>query len=437
MIRLVFLIFALVLSFVCSYAQSVPNIVIILSDDQGYADISFNPEHSPELKTPNLDALASEGVFFNQAYTSSPVCSPTRAGIMLGGYHQRVGVFTSNQGEGSFDPSIPIFPFYLPDDYRSTAIGKWHLGLDNDSLELKWHALNRGFDECYYFMGRGGHDYFEIDNSNSKMYRNLNRLNKDDLKSYLTTQFTNEAVEFIEREKSRPFFLYLAYNAVHAPAQAPRKDIELYKKMYPKLSENRIIMLAMLHHLDEGVGAVVNKLKEENLWDNTLLFYLTDNGGDYRMESDNGSLRGSKGSLYEGGIRTPFIVSWPAEFEGGKVIDAPIISFDILPTVLSAIGVTYYKDDFDGRNILPLICEGEKSIHDKLFWDMGDDYNTWAIRKGNTKIVSVNNKVEVYNLKNDPYEQTNLILEKTVEVEKAIYHHRLWYNKIRNNSRKY
>jgi len=137
-------------------SKSRPNIVVILTDDQGYADISFNPNHPKEVSTPNMDALAKESVFFTQAYTSGAVCSPTRAGLMLGRYQQRVNVYTAGDGGKGFDPQIPIFPSFLPASYKCGAFGKWHLGLDDDYPELKWHALNRGFDECYKFMGRGG-----------------------------------------------------------------------------------------------------------------------------------------------------------------------------------------------------------------------------------------------------------------------------------------
>ena len=140
------------------------------------------------------------------------------------------------------------------------------------------------------------------------------------------------------RHQDKPFFLYLAYNAVHSPAQAPKEDIERMQKRFPHLDKKRAILLAMLEHLDNGVGAVVKKLKAEGVWDNTLLFFLTDNGGSKAMQANNGRLRAFKGSLYEGGIRTPWIVSWPAKFEGGRTLDQPVISLDILPTVIEATG---------------------------------------------------------------------------------------------------
>ncbi len=393
--------------------ESLPNIVVILTDDQGYADISFNPEHSKEVSTPHMDALAKEGIFFTQAYTSGSVCSPTRAGLMLGQYQQRVGIYTAGDGGRGFDPKMPIFPAMLPDAYTSMAIGKWHLGLDNDYPALKWHAMSRGFDEAYKFMGRGGHDYFDSKGVNSDdyapIYRNKTRIPRDEYEGYLTSRLTEEAVAFIDRQKKSPFFLYLAYNAVHTPAQAPEEAIEYYRKKFPELSERRTILMAMLDHLDKGVGAVVNKLKNEGVWDNTLLFFLTDNGGAAAMEADNGSLRDYKQSLYEGGIRTPWIVSWPAKFTVGRKIDTPIISLDILPTVLDAIhGSEFDPTPFDGKSLLPLIRSKDAAHHPVLYWDSGNDKDEWAVRRGDWKLHSKKGKISLFNLMEDESETTDL-----------------------------
>ncbi|MDA1200743.1 MAG: sulfatase-like hydrolase/transferase [Planctomycetota bacterium] len=388
-----------------------PNIVVILSDDQGFADIGFNREHSREVSTPHMDALAREGVWFSQAYISGNVCSPTRAGLMLGRYQQRVGVYTAGQGGRGFDPEIPIFPAMLGDSYARMAVGKWHLGLDDDYPRLSWHPCSRGFDESYNFMGRGAHDYFQLHaglgNETGPIYRNKQRIDDE---GYLTTRLTEEAVAFIGRNKARPFFLYLAYNAVHAPKQAPREDVERYRKLFPDIPEDRQILMAMLYHLDLGVGAVVNKLKDEKLWDNTLLFFLTDNGGAKGMMADNAPLRGFKGSHYEGGIRTPFVVSWPAAFKGGRTIATPVISLDILPTALDAARVPPPKDTaFDGKSLLPLLTGTSTRHHAALFWS--DEHGTggdWAVRQGDWKLHSIGGQTALTNLATDPAEARNL-----------------------------
>ena len=418
--------FTLIVTLSASVSSAAPpNIVIILSDDQGYADISFNPDHPKEVLTPHMDALAKEGVFFTQAYTSGHVCSPTRAGLMLGRYQQRVNVYTAGDGGRGFDPKLPIFPAFLPDVYRSGVFGKWHLGLDTDYPELKWHAMNRGFDECYKFMGRGGHDYFSLkgvkNDEYMPIYRNKARLKENEYEGYLTTRLTEEAVDFIGRNKNAPFFLYLAYNAVHAPAQAPEVDVARYKRQFPNLSEKRTILMAMLYHLDNGVGAVVQKLKDEELWENTLLFFLTDNGGAKAMEANNGILNGYKGSLYEGGIRTPWVISWPKVFKGGRTIDTPVISLDILPTVLDALNART-QNPFDGKSILPLVTGASKTHHETLYWNSGPPRGEWAVRQGDWKAHGDLKKLELFDLAKDPSEKNNLVAKHP---EKAEYLHQL------------
>ncbi|MGB7327785.1 MAG: polysaccharide lyase family 7 protein [Rubripirellula sp.] len=404
-----FLLFAFAVNSATSASAERPNIVVILTDDQGYADISLNPHHPAEVSTPNMDALAEDGVVFSQGYTGGPVCSPTRAGIMIGGYSQSIGVYTAGDGGAGFDPRKKIFPGYLPDDYVSSAIGKWHLGVDDDYPELKWHALNRGFDECYKFMGRGGHSYFNL-RSDVKgkfmgpIYRNKERINDE---GYMTTRLTEEAVAFIDRNKEKPFFLYLAYNAVHAPAEAPEEDIKAFQAKFPQLSRERAILMAMLKHLDDGVGEVVGKLKREGIFDNTLLFFLTDNGGSKSMSADNTPLRGFKQTLDEGGIRTPFIVSWPDRFKGGRTVDTPIISFDILPTALDAVEATPATHDFAGKSLLPLLTGESTQHHDTLFWSLGPD-NEWAVRRDDWKLHWIKSRLELVNLAKDPSEQENL-----------------------------
>jgi arylsulfatase A-like enzyme len=400
-----------------------PNIVVILTDDQGYADISLNPQHAKEVSTPHMDALAKDGVVFSQGYTSGHVCSPTRAGIMVGGYSQSVGVYTAGDGGRGFDPKKKIFPGYLPDEYVSTAIGKWHLGLDDDYPELKWHAMSRGFDECYKFMGRGGHSYFDLRSDtdgkfSGAIYRNKERINDE---GYLTSRLTEEAVEFIDRNKKDPFFLYLAYNAVHAPAEAPEEDIKAYREKFPGLSKERAILMAMLKHLDDGVGDVVGKLKREGLFDNTILFFLTDNGGSKAMSADNTPLRGFKQMLDEGGIRTPFIVSWPDKFKGGRTVDTPVISFDILPTALDALGEMPAHNDFAGKSFLPLLTGESKQHHDTLFWSKGPD-DEWAVRRGDWKLHWTKGRMELVNLADDLSETKNLAdsnADKVKELSRA------------------
>jgi arylsulfatase A-like enzyme len=200
---------------VAATAPRPPNIVVILTDDQGYADISFNPHHPKEVSTPHLDALARESVWFSQAYITGNVCSPTRAGLLTGRYQQRAGVYTAGEGGRGIAQTETIFPKFLkPAGYVSGAFGKWHLG-----LTVEQSPVGRGFDEWYGFLGRGAHDYLKLDDiEGSPIYRNGQPI-KDE--GYLTTRLTEETVAFIQKHKGGPFYVHLAYNAVHSPAQAP------------------------------------------------------------------------------------------------------------------------------------------------------------------------------------------------------------------------
>ncbi len=397
-----------------------PNIVVIVTDDQGYADISFNPHHPREVSTPNMDALASEGVFFTQGYISGNVCSPTRAGIMTGRYQQRVGIYTAGEGGSGLPLTEKIFPQFLkPAGYVCGAFGKWHLGLTR-----QYSPVARGFDQFYGFMGRGAHDYFELDNPDSPIYRNYEPIRDE---GYLTNRLTDEAVSFINGHKNEPFFLYLAYNAVHAPPQAPEQDIKRFKTGDPA----RDVLMAMLLHLDRGVGRVVRTLKDRGLWQNTLLFFLTDNGGSKAMHANNTPLRGFKQQNYEGGIRTPFIVSWPATFEGGRTIDTPIISLDILPTAIDAANLPMPKNKpFDGKSLLPLLQGKKKTNHEHLFWSEGGASGEWAVLSGNWKLVAIREQRQLFDLAADNSELNDLAAKQPAKVAELTKLYDAWLEQM-------
>ena len=397
-----------------------PNIVVILTDDQGYADISFNRRHPPEVSTPHMDALAREGVFLTQAYISGNVCSPTRAGIMTGRYQQRCGIYTAGEGGSGLPLTETIFPQFLkPAGYVCGAFGKWHLGLTRE-----YSPAARGFDTFYGFLGRGAHDYFKLDNPDSPLYRGLEPIEDE---GYLTTRLTDEAVSFIKRHKDRPFFAYLAYNAVHAPAQAPEEDIKRFDTGDPQ----RDVLMAMLKHLDAGVGRVVETLKKEGVWENTLLFFLTDNGGSKAMHANNTPLRGFKQWNYEGGIRTPFVVTWPARVKGGRTIDTPVISLDILPTALAAAGVEPPTDKpFDGKSLLPVLDGKTKTLHDHLFWSEGGSSGEWAVRSGKWKLVGIRQERELFDLDADPSEAHDLAAQKPDKVEELTRLYDAWLDQM-------
>jgi len=351
-----------------------PNVIVIVSDDQGYGDISCY-DHPPEVHTPNLDRLAELGVRFTDGYASAYVCAPTRAGLLTGRYQQRYGFYTA----GDSRAGLPLSEITLADllkkaGYATGAFGKWHLG-----IELPCHPLKRGFDEFYGFLGHGAHDYFDLKRKPEAPYNSIWRnLEIIDDASYLTDNLAREAVSFIERHRSGPFFVYLAFNAVHWPLQAPEEDIKRFHTPDPQ----RNIYLAMLYRMDLAVGRVLDALERWGLEDETLVFFLSDNGGARNNHAHNGKLRDFKHSVYEGGIRVPFLVSWPGQIPQGKVVREPVICLDILPTVCAAAGIELPASRvYDGKNLLPLL-QGKVSgpVHEVLFWD-GDE-NKRAVREG-------------------------------------------------------
>ena len=384
-------------------ATTLPNILVILADDQGYADVSYNPNSPPEVSTPNIDTLAKSGVICTQGYVSGHVCSPTRAGLMTGRYQQRAGIYTAGQGGSGMPLAERWIPMHLKQGgYVCGAFGKWHLGLTE-----AYHPINRGFDYFYGFMGRGAHDYWNHSPDDSKkfagpVYRNLEVLQNE--KGYLTTLLTKEAVDFIHREKDKPFFAYVAYNAVHAPAQAPPDDV----KRFATGDETRDILLAMLHHLDLGVGEIIQALKDAGVYDNTLVFYLSDNGGASVMHANNAPLRGFKHAYHEGGIRVPFIVSWPGELQSGSTCDVPVWSIDILPTMLGATGIDPLPGfaPLDGKDMMPALRGRQDTLHDTFYWSDGDD-GRWAVRSVDWKIVSDKGRLELFEITDDVGETTD------------------------------
>ena len=400
-------------------ADEKPNIVIILTDDQGYADVSYNPHSPPEVSTPNIDALAHSSVICTQGYTSGHVCSPTRAGLMTGRYQQRFGIYTAGEG-GSGVPLNEVFiPQRLkPAGYVSGALGKWHLGLTKE-----YHAMNRGFDEFYGFMGRGAHPYFDHSDMNHPIYRGFKPIKEE---GYLTTRITEEAVDFISRHKKEHFFLYVAYNAVHSPPEAPKEDIKNLTG-----DEKRDTLMAMIKHLDMGVGEIVKSLKKHDIYDNTLLIFLTDNGGSNAMSANNAPLRGFKQMDYEGGVHVPFIVSWPAQLKGVKKCDVPMWSIDLFATALDAAGLPLPRDKpLDGKSILPALKGETDKLHDAFYWSSGGAKGKWAIRSGDWKLVAEKKRIELFNLDKDLSETADLAAKHPKLVSELADKYNEWLDKM-------
>ncbi len=357
--------------------SSKPNVVLILADDLGYGELGC--QGSKDIPTPSIDSIAASGVRFTDGYVSCPVCSPTRAGLLTGRYQQRFG-HEFNPGPG------PAAAFGLPEGetllperlkaagYRTGLVGKWHLGVRPDS-----RPLARGFDEFFGFLG-GAHAYLPGQAApENPVLRGDTPVREEE---YLTDAFAREAVSFIERSQGRPFFLYLAFNAVHTPLQAPEKYTSRFSSIPPG---NRRTFAGMLSAMDDAVGRVLATLRRLGLEEDTLVFFLSDNGGPTRQTtSGNGPLRGYKGQVWEGGIRVPFMAQWKGRFPEGRTVSAPVIALDIVPTVLAAAGAAQ-PAGLDGRDLTPLLTgSGTDSPGRSLYWRFGEQK---AVRAGSWKLV--------------------------------------------------
>lgn len=375
-----------------------PSIVLIVSDDHGYADSSCY-DHPKEVATPNIDRLATEGVRLTNGYASACVCAPTRAGLLTGRYQQRFGFYTAPDSRVGMPLSeITVADLLSKHGYATAVFGKWHLG-----LEPEYRPLQRGFDEFYGFLGHGGHDYFNLDITDeyTSIYRNDKPISDT---GYLTNNLAREAVSFIEWNRNKPFFLYLPFNAVHWPLQALPEHV----KRFNTGDSSRDIYLAMLVCMDEAIGRVLDALRRTGADGNTLIVFFSDNGGAKNNLANNGALRDYKHSLYEGGIRVPFVVRWPDKLPKGTVCDEPAISLDVMPTICAAAGIELPSDRvYDGRDMLPALHGQLKGpLHEILFWDDGAEL--WAVRAGKWKLISVKDSLELYDLWADVGEKNDL-----------------------------
>jgi arylsulfatase A-like enzyme len=397
-----------------------PNVVFLVADDLGYADVGFHG--CKDIATPNIDALAKSGIRCTNGYVSGPYCSPTRAGMLTGRYQTRFG---HEFNPAAADAGLPLTETTIADRFRAANyatgwVGKWHLG-----GTPKFHPQKRGFQDAFGFLG-GAHAYFP--DKGAPILRGPDAVAE---KEYLTDAFAREAVGFIDRHKSEPFFLYLAFNAVHTPMQATDERL---KKVAAIEDKTRRTYAAMMLAMDEAIGAVLTKLRTENLEEHTLIVFLSDNGGPtMKGTTINGSrntpLRGSKRTTLEGGIRVPFVVSWKGKVPAGKTYDEPVIQLDLLPTALAAAGVAVQPEwKLDGVNLLPYFDGTNKTApHDTLYWRFGKQM---AIRQGNWKVVRYDptadgkpdkgavTEAKLYNLADDIGEATDLAAKEPERLKK-------------------
>ncbi|MAT79243.1 MAG: N-acetylgalactosamine 6-sulfate sulfatase [Flavobacteriales bacterium] len=419
-----------------SKKNDLPNVIIIFADDLGYNDISFHG--TSDISTPNIDNIGKNGVFFTSGYLTTPFCSPSRAGLITGRYPDSFG-YGRNILFAPKDPNmgLPITEFTIADlfktkNYKTGIIGKWHLGA-HESLRPN----SRGFDEFFGHL-TGGHRYLPEELTlqdetkvkahnqayRTKILRNKTRVDIDD---YLTDEFSDEAVKFIENNSDNPFFLYLPYNAPHGPIQAPEKYVNRFPNIKNPL---RKVYAGMISSMDDGIGKIVSKLKEQNIYNNTIIFFLSDNGAPKKRwtekERANYPFSGYKGSdLGEGGVRTPFFMQWPNKIKAQSIYNNPVSSFDIFATMKSIINPDFkLPNQIHGKNILPYVLgENSGKPHESLFWKINGDFKIenndtirgnprFAIRSNNYKmIVDKDGNNFLYDLDKDISEKDNIALE--------------------------
>jgi arylsulfatase A-like enzyme len=400
-----------------------PNLIVIMTDDMGYADVGFNG--CKDIPTPNIDSIAYNGAHIVNGYVSFPVCGPSRAGFITGRYQDRFG-FTTNP---TIDPTNDIAGLPLDEKtiaevlhkegYKSAIVGKWHLG-----THPNFHPLKRGFDYFYGFLS-GGHNYFmnqltieNLENVKSKwawyktkLRENHKTLEFEDYKTdYLTDELSEAGLRFINKqaENNQSFFLFLAYNAPHTPMHATEK----YLSRFPDIEDKkRKTYAAMVSAVDDGVGNVLRTLKNNGIEENTLIVFLSDNGGAHNNASQNTPLRGTKGSVYEGGLRVPFAMQWKGVIPANTSYEESVSSLDIMASIVDILDIkTNPKKPLDGVNIIPYLTGKKKGApHEYLFWRKWEQ-NAMAAINADYKLLKVkkNAETEFYNLKKDVSEKENI-----------------------------
>lgn len=407
-------------------ADQRPNVLLIVADDLGFGDVGFNG--CREIPTPHLDALADDGIIFDAGYASHSYCSPSRAGLLTGRYQQRFGHECNPGAFGEDDVAgLPldetlVSDVLVGDGYRTGAIGKWHLG---DAPQF-W-PTKRGFEEWFGFSGGGMSYWGDVGKKKNGVLRNGEPVPRSEL-TYLTDDFSAEAVRFIQQKGTDPFFLYLAYNAPHAPDQVTKEHL---KKTEHIEYGGRAVYGAMVAAMDEGIGRVVAELKRQQLYENTLIIFFSDNGG--RAEhAVNFPYRGHKGMLFEGGIRVPFTITWPARLVGDRHYPHPVSALDVVPTILDAGGVAVPEDlPIDGVSLLPYLSgDDETPPHETLFWRYaaGDDKYGYAVRHGNDKLVYslYKQKTMLFDMSDDPWERNDLASQHPEKVQQLATLYQRW-----------
>lgn len=415
------LLFALSLVSLCTLAGAAPpNIVVLFSDDAGYADFGFQAKADPALAklTPRLAALAKEGIVFSNAYVSGAVCSPSRAGLFTGRYQQRFG-HEKNIPQNYMKGGLPLSEKFIGDrlkplGYATGLIGKWHLG-----YPAEYHPNRRGFDHFFGIL-QGARSYFPLKQQRPHQVFQLNGKATPE-GGYTTDRIGDGACDFIRSNKSKPFFLFVAFTSPHGPLQPKPEDVKAIGKLG---SPKRLNYAGLVKSLDDNCGKILDCLDKEGLAKNTLVVFSNDNGGQTQTGAINTPLRGHKGEVVEGGIRVPMAMRWPGVIPAGKTNDSPVISLDWLPTFVEAAGGKAEADwKLDGVSLLPVLKDPAATLPGRpLFWRTSGSKGPAAVREGDWKLVQLRGKKdaagpELYHLKDDVSEARNLAAEQPEKVK--------------------
>lgn len=392
-----------------------PNFLLIFTDDHGYGDVSaYGPS---DTRTPNIDRIGAEGMLFSGMRANCTVCSPSRAALLTGRYADRVGVpgvirTRPDDSWGFFDPKVPTLADELKKSgYQTAIVGKWHLGLESPNL-----PNDRGFDFFHGFLGDMMDSYTtHLRHGNNYMRRNAEIISPQ---GHATELFSDWAVDYLRgrsKSKDQPFFLYLAYNAPHFPIEPPARWLESVSKRAPRMDGKRAANVAFVEHLDHCIGRVLAALEETGLADNTVVIFTADNGGSLPHAQNNGPWRGGKQDHYDGGLRVPFMVRWPARIKPGSRSDYAGLNFDLFPTFLELAG-SKPSPGLDAVSLVPVLQGGTIPQPRDLYFvrrEGGPAYggkSYEAIIRGDWKLLQNDpfSPLELYNLRTDPQEKTNL-----------------------------
>ncbi|EDM28858.1 N-acetylgalactosamine 6-sulfatase (GALNS) [Lentisphaera araneosa HTCC2155] len=394
-----------------SLSNERPNILFIMVDDLGSRDLSAYG--SKDIQTPQIDQLMDRGMRFTQFTANSCVCSPSRAAFLTGRNQDMVGVpgvvrTHDHNSWGYLDPeAVTIADVFKSNNYRTSLIGKWHLGLQSPN-----HPNERGFEIFHGFLGDMMDDYWEHTRHGvAYMYHNSTAVETKG--THATELFTNWAIEEIKQAQKdpRPFFQFLSYNAPHDPIHPPKKYYEYFKKKQPNTSEKRAKIGGLIEHLDYSIGRVLDTLNELEIDKNTLVIFTSDNGGKIKYGADNGELRADKTHMYEGGLRVCTSFTWPEKIRSKSLSDFRAMTMDFMPTLLDAVNIDY-SGHMDGKSFLPELLFGQQEnfTKRKQFYTWLQIYKKHALRIDDWKLVNNSKKsqYELFNLKNDPFEKKDL-----------------------------